>query len=255
MSPKRLFLPYTAAVFLTASAWAGTIHDPAAGVESDNFSTAIGAFRGTIDPHANAGVYGFYNDTGSIITSLSLHTIINTGLTPDDINSSFTCNSGSANPFFQFCGFNYISDTGSLTINFFGVNPPDDDESGAPDAEIGEQEGIPPVVGECLLHPDSVGCNLVGHFAFVFNNGFLTSGEVTNGWIVDATSLANPKTLLFNGPPSFDAPQFTVAPEPGSLLLLGGGILALGGLSLRVKTPKAGGKSHTRDVRVGLGQV
>jgi hypothetical protein len=254
MLHRQLFLPCAAAL-LAASAWAGTIHDPAAGVESDNFSSALSTFTGVIDPHANGGVLGLYNDTGYLITSLSLHMMINTGLTPDDIGSSFTCNSGSANPFFKFCGFDYISETGSLTVNFFGVDPPDDDENGG-DAEIGEQEGIPPVVGACLLNPDSERCNLVGHFAFVFNNNFLTSGEVFNGWVADATSVANPETRLFTGTPLFDAPQYTLAtPEPGSLVLLGCGILALACLSLRVKTPKVGGKSHTRTVQVGWAGV
>jgi len=212
---------------LAVPAWAGVISDPTGGVESDNFSSPISKFTGHIDPTANGGVVGLYNDTGSIIIELFLHTTIATNLTAADISSSFTCNSGPANPFFMDCQYDYNSVTGSLTLSFFGVNPPDADEFDRSDAEINEQEGIPPVVGSCLLTPDAAGCNTVGHFAFVFNNDYLTSGDVTDGWIPATTSTANPNTHLFNGPPMFDPPQFTVSPEPSALLLLGGGILAL----------------------------
>ena len=230
---KHSLLGCVAIAFLAASAWAGIIQDPAAGVEADNFSSPISTLSGTFDPTANGGVLGLYNDTGAIITALSLHTTIAEGLTSSDIGSSFTCNSGAANPFFLNCGFDYVKATGSLTIKYFGVNPSDDDELAGTDAEVNEQEGIPPVVGSCLLTPDALGCNKVGHFAFVFNDDFQTTGTVTNGWTPDTTSSANPNTLLFNGAPLFDPPQFTVTPEPSSLLLLGGGILALAGLSRR----------------------
>ena len=110
------------------------------------------------------------------------------------------------------------------------MNPSDGDELDGTDTEIGEQEGIPAVVGACLLTPDAPGCHQVGHFAFVFNNDYLTSGNVVNGWTPDTTSTANPGTLLFNGPPKFDAPQFTAeTPEPSALFLLATGLLALAG--------------------------
>jgi hypothetical protein len=118
-----------AIAFLAASAW-GDI-DPVASVESDNFSTAISQFvttyGSTFDPTANGGVLGLYNDTGGIITSLTLHTTIAQNLTSADIADSFTCNP-SGDPFFLHCGFDYNSSNGSLTIEFYGVNPPDGDE-------------------------------------------------------------------------------------------------------------------------------
>ena len=233
MLHKHLLSGCATIALLTASAWAGAIHDPAASVEADNFSLPISSFNHTFSPTDNGGVLGLYNDTGAIITALFLHTVINTGLTTADITSSFNCNSGTANPFFLNCGFDYVSSTGSLTISFYGVNPPDGDEFTGIDTEIGQQEGIPPLPARCLLNPDNLDCNAVGHFAFVFNNNFLPSGSEGNGWTTDTTSTANPGTPLFNGAPMFDPPQFSTSPEPGTLLLLCGGVFALAGLSRR----------------------
>ena len=230
---KQLILGYVAVALLSSSAWADTMKDPAAGVESDNFSSPISKFVGQFDPTADNGVIGFYNDTGDIITSLSLHTTIATNLTTADISSSFSCNSGTADPFFLNCGFDYVSSTGSLTINFFGVNPSDGDEFNGRDAEIGEHEGIPPVTPACLPNPDAPGCQTVGHFAFVFNDNFQQTGNLVDEWVPTTTSTANPNKLLFNGQPLFDAPGFTTAPEPSSLLLLGSAIFALARLSRR----------------------
>jgi hypothetical protein len=238
---KRLILGYVTAALLISSASADTIKDPAAGVEADNFSSAISTFVGTFSPTDNNGVIGFYNDTGSLIVSLSLHTTIAAMLTPADISSSFSCNSGTANPFFLNCGFLYDSSSGSLTVNFFGVNPPDGDELDGSDSEVGERQGIPPVPAPCLSTPDLGNCIFVGHFAFVFNDGFQKAGNVVNEWVPTTTSTANPNTLLFNGPPRFDPPGFTIAapglsaalPEPGSFLLVGSAVFALARLSRR----------------------
>ena len=216
--------------FLAASAWGDT--DPFAGVESDNFSTPISQFvstyGSTFDPTANNGVVGLYNDTGNIITSLTLDTTIAKYLTAADIADSFTCNSA-GNPFFLHCGFGYNSSTGSLSIEFYGVNPSDADEFGGLADEIGEQEGIPPVVGACLVTPDAFPCNFVGHFAFVFNNAQSVEGNQGNGWVAGTLSSANDGKPLFSGStgPKFSAPQFTVAPEPSTLPLLAGELLAL----------------------------
>src|ERR1700752_2791906 len=121
MGNKQIVLGCVALALLASSALADTMQQaPAAGVESDNFSSPISKFVGQFDPTANNGIIGFFNDTGDVITALSLHTTIATNLTTADISSSFSCNSGSADPFFLNCGFTYVSSTGSLTINFFG---------------------------------------------------------------------------------------------------------------------------------------
>ena len=233
MGNRQIILGCVAVALLASSASADTLKDPAAGVESDNFSSPISKFVGQFDPTANNGIIGFYNDTGALITSLSLHTTIATNLTTADISSSFSCNSGAADPFFLNCGFAYVSSTGSLTINFFGVNPSDGDEFTGRDAEIGEREGIPAVPPACLPNPNVPGCQSVGHFAFVFNDGFQQTGNLVDEWVPTTTSTANPNKLLFNGQPLFDAPGFTTAPEPSSFLLLGSAIFALARFSRR----------------------
>jgi hypothetical protein len=230
MPYKRTLLGCVAILFLAASAWGDM--DPFAGVEADNFSYALSTFSGTFSPTQDGGVIGFYNDTGSIITSLSLQTTIEEGLTSAEISNSFTCNSGAANPFFLNCGFSYVSSTGSLTINFFGVNPADPDELDGFETEVGEQRGIPPVVGVgneeadvndlAAAIEDSASVSYqVGHFAFVFVDP--TTG--TNGW-------QNNTPLFGNTTPDFGPPTFTL-PEPSTLPLLAGEVLALAGLFWR----------------------
>ena len=231
---KRLILGCVALALLVSSAFADTMpQDPAAGVESGNFSTGISKFVGQFNPTDNNGIIGFFNDTGAIITSLSLHTTIAKSLTAADISDSFSCNSAT-DPFFLNCGFVYNSSNGSLTINFFGVNRPDGDELNGRDAEIGEHEGIPAVPAACLPNPNASGCNVIGHFAFVFNDGFLQTGNLVDEWVPGTLSSADHQTKLFNGQPLFDAPGFTTAPEPSSLILLGSAaIFALARLSRR----------------------
>jgi hypothetical protein len=216
--------------FLAALALADT--DPKAGVEADNFSSPLSTF-GAFNPTANGGVVDLYNDTGTILDSLTLNTTIATSLTNADIAQSFSCNSGAQNPFFMYCGFNYNPSTGGLSIDFYGVNPPDGDEYNGSDDEVGEQEGIPPVVGACLLNPDTLVCNDVGHFAFVFNDDLSVAGSPNNGWVAGTVSSANPGTQLFDGSPVFAPPLFNAVPEPSTIPLLAGEVLALCGLSWR----------------------
>jgi hypothetical protein len=222
---------------LAASAWGDDAMDPKAGVESDNFSTPISQFNGVFDPTANGGVLSLYNDTGKILTSLSLNTTIADNLTPADISSSFTCNSGASNPFFLFCGFDYVPTDGSLTIDFYGVNPPDPNELSGTESEVGLQRGIPPIDPACILVGHFQPCSYIGHFAFVFNDNLSIAGTGGNGWTPDATSIANPSTLLFTNTPLFGV-QYGTAPEPSAFFLLGGGIFALAGWPRR----RAGGR-------------
>jgi len=233
MMRKRLLAALMPLVVLAASAWGDAIQDPKAAVEADNFSTPLSQFTGAFDPTSNGGVLALYNDTGAIVTSLSLDATIAKGLAPADIGSSFSCNSGPDNPYFLFCGFDYNTTTGALGIDFFGVNPPDGDELNGTSDEVGEQEGIPAVSAACLLAPEVDGCNGIGHFAFVFNNDLSVVGSGDTGWVPTETSVANPNTPLFDGPPTITVSYSTSAPEPRSLLLLGGAVLALAGLSRR----------------------
>src|SRR5260370_7078904 len=105
MEQKQIILGCVALGLLASSALADTMKDPAAGVESDNFSSPISKFVGQFNPTDNNGVIGFFNDTGALITSLSLHTTTPTNLTPLHITRSSTSNSLPAHPFFLNSAF------------------------------------------------------------------------------------------------------------------------------------------------------
>jgi len=98
-------------VLLTASAWAGTITDPSAGVEAGGFSNPISgvtSFNPAGDP-GHPGEIGLYNDTGALITGLSLSTTISTGLDSTTVANDFNCNDANTalfpNPFFRCAEF------------------------------------------------------------------------------------------------------------------------------------------------------
>src|SRR5262245_23063900 len=120
--------------FLVAAAasatWASTIRDPAMDVQEDVLSDPV-SHGIRIVPTANGGgLFGFFNDTGQLITALRFDLQALPGLSQDTIGANFFCGGGRAapNPFFLQCTIDYNSDNGHLTISFFGVNSPDDDE-------------------------------------------------------------------------------------------------------------------------------
>jgi len=235
---SALYAIVVSAICITG-AYAGTIKDPALGVDAGSFSTAVSSI-GFIDPHGDGdtGVVGLYNDTGGMITDLYLTAALSTGLDPGTVESAFSCNATNpavggpqpVNPFFKFCSVNYNSTSGLLKIRFFGTNPLDGDDEGTDD-EIGEQEGIPPVPPECLATPDSDECAVIGHFVLIFNDSFQQPTDVnpnpTNSW-TDNTVFGPTSDL--GDTPTFNKPTFELndaAPEPGTWLLLGAGVLGL----------------------------
>jgi hypothetical protein len=160
------------------------------------------------------GIFGFFNDTGHLITALTIQTQAAPGLQPEDIRF-FTCNA--PNAYFLNCSVDYDynpdinSAFGLLTINFFGVNPPNDDSQ---IGEAGDQEGIGQVPSRIILCdgicPAVFDPNL-GHFAINLNDGGLRTGDI-GGW--------NQEGLFPNGPASFDGfATLAGVPEPGTLLL------------------------------------
>lgn len=233
--PQKVLIA-TLATLLSAASASADIVDPTAGVEAGSFSqpiTGLGSFNPAGSP-GTPGVIGLYNNTGAFITQLVLSTTIKTGLSNSTIASSFGCNSATTalapNPFFLNCGVTYNSVNGGLTIKFFGVNPSTGDEPDANDNEVGEHEGIPPILSSCLATPDGPGCTDVGHFALVFNNDYRPTTDpnhpvIFNSW----TDPANfgPNGALGSSIPTFDPPGVTTAPEPSMTLLSLAGAAAL----------------------------
>ena len=198
---------------------AGTITDPTMGVDAGSFSDPLNS-NTIITPINGGGVFGYYNATSSIITSLVFQTTITTGLTDDQIAAAFSCQQ--SNPFFLGCSVGYTKATGVLEITFSGVNPADGDET--TNNEVDEQEGIPPLLAGCELTPDSLACNTVGHFVITLNDGFALTGT-SGGW----SAAANPD--LFTVDPHFGVQSVGIealVPEPGSAVLLGFALLTVG---------------------------
>jgi len=214
----------------------GIITDPRMSILEDQFSDPLTSTT-VIVPDANGGgIFGFYNPTGVRITELTLTATIATGLDPTTISLAFACNGpndlgGFANPFFLHCGFNYVGATGVLTVAFWGTNP----LSEADQFQLGNHEGIPPLLPGCLPTPDAPGCTPLGHFAIDLND---TISVDSGGW----SNAANP--LLFNpGQPVFGVAGFSntfgfvpnefAVPEPTTTLLVGGAFLGLVCLKFR----------------------
>ena len=228
MKIKSLYAGGVVLLVLCGSASADIIPpDPDMSMDAGSFSTPLSKFTGfTPSQTSGGGILDLFNDTGKLLTSFSLTTFINTGLSNATIQSDFGCSTG-PNPFFKDCGITYDSITGELTISFFGVNPPDGDEQFS--AETGEQEGIPTLKPGCNdRNADSSYCSGQGHFAISFNDNFSFTGD-SGGW--DPT--ASP-TLISR------APTFTLpTPEPTTILLLATVLVAIAGATWKQHRDRA----------------
>ena len=218
MFTKRSVVTCGMLAWLTASAWAGTIQDPAAQIDAGSASnpfTGTGSFPPGGDPGTPV-IIALYNATNGYLTSITLDTTIATGL-PDlpgfHLDQVFTCN---ASPFFRDCAVTYSDSTGALSIFFFD----------AP-GEFNQVVCIPPLAPGCLPptgNPDGPGCTGQGHFAF----DFLDPGTGVDGWTQVNT------TLFPDGTPTFSVTSTdTAAPEPGTFTLLAAGLLSLALVSRR----------------------
>src|SRR6186997_106407 len=123
---RSLFLISLLAAISTA-AWAGVIKDPAMGVDVDSNSDPLsGGINFT--PVNGGGVFSYFNDTGHLITELLFETFAAPNLPQQEVIDAFVCNaSNNQNPFFLDCSVDYQPSDGKLTIDFFGINPPDND--------------------------------------------------------------------------------------------------------------------------------
>jgi len=237
MLSKRFMATCGMLAWLTASAWAGTIQDPSAQIDPGGGShpfSGLGTFNPTGD--GGTGIIDLYNDTGFLLTSITLSTDIDAGLSYATINATtisldgidFSCNdAGSGNPFFLDCGITYNSGTGLLAISFFGVNPYVPPL--VPSDLLYKHEGIPPLPSDYTSDPDGTD---IGHFSFNFLS------LQTNGWTDPATESA---LFLNDTVPTFAPPAYTdnAAPEPGTSALLAAGLLSLGLLSRRNYFPRS----------------
>lgn len=210
---------------LTASAWAGTIQDPAAWLDQGSGSQAFNG-SGSFTMPSN-GILALYNNTGELLTSITLNVTVDTGLSQSDFQcSDLTSQDGGG--FFQKCTVNYDSGTGALTMAFAGVVPYQPPASSSGADLVGDDMGIPPLLSNCTPtvgdpgRPDSNGCTDVGHFAFNFLDDNLQGGD--NGW-----PGANGGNFPTVGVVSTEGP----VPEPGTSGLLVAGLVGLSLLSRR----------------------
>jgi hypothetical protein len=209
---KRHWIYSALLLTLTVPASAGIIPDPAMSIEEDSLSSAVSEGFSFVADANGGGIFGFYNDTGFLITRIDIDTLANRNIGSRTFEAAFQCNS----PFFLDCRFFYNPNTGALRISFLGTNS--------------DHQGIPSCGDSCL---DS----RIGHFAINLNNP--PPEQDHGGW-----NLAEffPQD---DGPPNpedpeqrpTDAPTGFVGtvnptPEPSTMMLLLSSAL-LGGLALR----------------------
>jgi hypothetical protein len=234
---------------LCGAAWAnGIITDPRMSILEDDFSDPL-TNTTMFSPDANGGgIFGFYNPTGVRITELTLSATIATGLNLSTIAAAFACNDanspgGFSNPYFLHCGFSYVGLTGVLTIAFWGTNP----LSEVDQFQLGNHEGIPPLLPGCSATPDAPDCTGLGHFAIDLNDSLTVAGW---GW----SNAANP-TLFNPGQPVFGVGGFSNTfgfvpdgfdtPEPATTALVGGALLSLCCLRFRRRAAKPDPESRS----------
>jgi PEP-CTERM motif len=219
----------------------GIIHDPAMGVERGDLSTAIFQGSNFVPAGSGGGVFGFYNASVNNITELMFEVGIAPNLDLTTVQSSFSCDTGNANPFFFYCSVQYVPSTGLLGIAFWGTYPAPTPGTTSPPDEVGFHYGIPPLASGCAGTPDSPGCTDVGHFAITLNDNFSLNG-VGGGW----NDTNSPGLFTANGV-TFTAtdistvfgatPQDLNAPEPATFAMMGGSLIGLGWL-VRRRTKK-----------------
>ncbi|HLH20017.1 MAG TPA: PEP-CTERM sorting domain-containing protein [Bryobacteraceae bacterium] len=220
----------------------GIIHDPAMGVEKGDFSSMIYQGVNFVPLSGGGGVFGFYNGASQNITQLLFDIDIQPNLDPSVVAQAFTCDQGNLNPFFYNCNVQYVQSTGQLGIAFYGTNQPPAPGTVTPADEAGLHDGIPPLLSGCSTTPDATGCNDVGHFAITLNNNFSLSGS-SGGW-----NNTNSPGLFLNSGVTITAavvsttyypytgtglPADLDLPEPGTSVLIGGALLALGLMARR----------------------
>jgi len=200
--------------WVSVSAWAGIIQDPAAQIDAGSASAPFYG-TGTVNPCGNTdpcnGIVDLYNATGGYLTSITLDMFIATGLTQQTIQQDFTC---SPSPFFASCSYTYDSsndaNAGELSLTFLAANP-----------QNGTDGGIPPLSGPNCdpANPDS--CSL-GHFEFDF-----LDLELINGNPVEVDGWENSPNLLPAGQTFNATSTYTPEPATSALLVAGIGSLAL----------------------------
>jgi hypothetical protein len=163
-------------------------------------------------PDNSSPTFYFYNDTGSIINSITFDVAVNANLTPTNLGPASTIYIGTI-PFgcsqtgtnagadFKNCAVSYNTTQGILSFVFSGVNPSDKDElCPATDCEVGEKEGIPPTTGPYAE--------------------FLIS---LSGWVPNLSD-----GPIYSNLPTFTG-EFTTVPEPSALLTLLFGFVGIAG--------------------------